>query len=112
MRDSNRYRGGPPDPVNNRPNDSFSAPDDDIRMTPGYRQWEELNKQIKEWNNDRKEIFHLSYPDKVSYYFQDGRELYVDCDKIFLFQYMEYFGVVQVFYQETLCSQMHSPKYI
>ena len=65
-RDSNRYRGGPPDPVNNRPNDSFQhPPDDDVRMTPGYKQWEELNKQIKEWNSERKEIFHLSFPDKV-----------------------------------------------
>lgn len=94
MRDwrDNRYhprenREHYPEPVNNRPNDhhyheqenrhdqntlnnrgSRSKPSEpnDYTNTPEYQQWEKLSKKIKDWNSERKEIFHMSFPDKVS----------------------------------------------
>lgn len=40
---------------------------EDYTQTPEYQRWKKLSEKIKDWNNDRKEIFHMSFPDKVCY---------------------------------------------
>ena len=76
-----------PEPVNNRPSDhqypdqdnrhdqstlksrgnrNRSTEPEDYTSTPEYQQWEKLGKKIKDWNNERKEIFHMSFPDRVN----------------------------------------------
>ena len=92
MRDGREHRYNPrgngqhyPEPVNNRPDNQYpvqenkhdqstlrsrggrnkSAEPEDYTNTPEYQLWEKLSKKIKDWNSERKEIFHMTFPDKV-----------------------------------------------
>ena len=69
---SNRYI---PEPIDNRPNDhSRNYPPNNQSFNRGQpepnpkevEKWKALSEKIKEWNEERKEIYHITFPDKVS----------------------------------------------
>lgn len=85
------YPRSPPEPIDNRPtNDRYNRdlydrqhngrgdklPDNyNNRIRPEEQpdsqeveQWKNLSDKIRDWNEEKKEIFHLTFPDKVLFF--------------------------------------------